>query len=342
MRFRKRFVLLVLLSSFVVALCFGKEKEKPGKNPSWPPKAGIKTPGIQIPFANLKADAELTLEGSPTSMLAESPTVLLPLKSKGIVARMGTRDNKLIEPWKGIDEPCGGILSAFGTVWVPDCKSQTIARFESRTGKVKAMAGVGVGKARQAIAANADSVWVLSDDKGTLSRVDPEDNSIVSELRLGPSCNTIQFEQEALWVTCPAENRLLRIDAKSNLVDKRIEVATEPISVAFGEGHLWVLGNKEGKVSKVDPKTFKVVATIETGVPMGDGSIAFGDGQVWVSSNGYPLTKIDAKSDKVVQQFAGDGGGLVRFASGSVWLLNPTKLTVSRFDPKRIAATLPD
>ena len=103
-----------------------------------------------------------------------------------------------------------------------------------------------------------------------------------------------------------------------------------------------MLGNKDGKVSKIDPKTNKVVATIETGVPNGKGNLVVGDGQVWVAASGYPLTKISTQTDKVVQQFVGDGGGMVRFALGSLWMLSPSKSTVSRFDPKRIAATLPD
>ncbi len=336
-----RFRLIVLLMP-VLLFAQEKEKEKPGKNPAWPPKAGIKTPGTQIPFANLKAEAEIALEGVPTWLMAEGPALVLPIGDKGTIARIGNLDNKAMDSWKGFDAPCGGVVSAFQSLWVPDCKKQLIARVDPKTGKVTASASVGVGKAKLAMAATSDSIWVLSDEKGTLSRVDPADNSVVSELRLGPSCNSVQVEQDALWVSCPAENRLLRIDAKANLVDKRIEVAAEPISVAFGEGHFWVLGNKEGKVSKVDPKTFKVVATIETGVPAGNGSVAYGDGFVWVSATGYPLTRINARTDKVVQQFAGEGGGLVRFESGSVWLMNSGKATVMRFDPKRIVATLPD
>lgn len=339
MRFQITLVSMFLLLSL---LSTGKEKEKAAKNPAWPPKAGIKTPGIQIPFANLKAEAELSLEGSPNWLLAEGMTILIPIQNKGSIARIGSRDNKAMDSWKGIEEPCGGLTTAFGDLWVPDCKKQSIARLELKTGKLSATVPLGIGKGSLVLAATADSVWVLSDEKGTLSRVDPKDNSVVSELRLGPSCNTVQFEQEALWVTCPNENRLLRIDPKSNLVDKRIETATEPVAAAFGEGHFWVLGNKEGKVSKIDPKTSKIVATIETRVPNGKGNLVFGDGHLWVAASGYPLTKINAQTDKVVQQFVGDGAGTLRFAVGSLWILNPAKSTVSRFDPKRIAATLPD
>lgn len=339
MRFQTYLVSMFLL---LVALSLGKEKEKPAKNAAWPPKAGIKTPGIQIPFVNLKAEAELSLEGSPTWLVADGMSILIPLRDKGSIARIGSRDNKALESWKGPEAPCGGAISAFGNLWVPDCKKQSIARLELKTGKLAGTVPLSIGKGSLVLAATADSVWVLSDEKGTLSRVDSNDNSVVSELRLGPSCNTVQFEQDALWVTCPDENRLLRIDPKSNLVDKRIETAADPVATVFGEGHFWVLGNKEGKISKIDAKTNKLVATIETGIPNGKGNLAFGDGHVWVATSGYPLTKINALTDKVTQQFVGDGGGIVRFAVGSVWLLNPGKATVSRFDPKLIAATLPD
>src|SRR5262249_9197980 len=134
--------------------------------------------------------------------------------------------------------------------------------------------------------------------------------------------------------------RVLRIDPKTNLVDKRIDTAKQPVSLAFGAAHIWVLCTAEGKISKIDPKTNKVVATVETGVPNSNGALAFGDGHVWVTLAGYPLTKINAENDKVVQQFAGEGGGMIRFAQNSIWLANPAKATVSRIDPKRVAATL--
>lgn len=334
-----RFRLVLVL---VAALLAGKEKEKPGKLPAWPPKAGIRTPGIQIAFANLKSEADLTLEGTPNAVFAEGMNVLVPLGDKGLIARIASRDNKAQESWKGFEAPCGGVVSAFGSLWIPDCKKQTVTRMEARGGKVTATVNVPVAKAASAIAATGDSIWILSDEKGTLTRIDPTDNAVLSELRLGAGCNSLGVDAGTLWVTCTADNKIFKINPKTNLVDERIETVAEPVSLAFGEAHVWVYGNKDGKISKIDPKTNKVVATIETGVPAGNGSIAFGDGFVWASASGYPLTKIDAKTDKVMQQFAGEGGGYVKFAAGSIWLTNPAKMQVSRFDPKRIALTLPD
>lgn len=337
-------LLVVAASCFLIVISAAKEKEKVVKNAAWPPKAGIRTPGIQIPMASLKPEAELTLEGSASGLLADGKFAIVPLRNKGSIARIGNLDNKTMEAWGGLGDPCGGVIRAFGNLWIPDCKTQSVARLDPVSGKIDARVPVTVamGAGSMVLAATADSVWILSDDKGTLARIDPKTNAIVSELRLGPGCNSILFEQEALWVTCPQENKLVRIDPRTNVVDKRIETAKEPIAVAFGEAHLWVLGNAEGKVSKIDPKTNKVVGTIETGVSSGGGNLAFGDGHLWVSAAGYPLTKINAQTDKAVQQFVGEGGGWVRFGLGSVWLVNPAKMTVSRFDPKRVAATLPD
>lgn len=334
---RLRFMLVI------IALVLGaKEKPKAVKSPVWPPKAGIKTPGIQIPFTNLKAEAELAIGGTPTGMLADGMTLLVPVKEAGAVTRFASRDNKAQDAWKTVEEPCGGIVKAFDSIWVPDCKKAGVARLAAKEGKLSAKAEVGLSESRVTLAANGDSVWVLSDSKGTLSRLDPENNNIVSELRIGPGCTSILSEQDALWLTCATENKLVKVDPKTNVVEKRIETALEPVAAVFGEAHLWVLGNKEGKISKIDPKTMKVVATIETGVPDGKGTIAFGDGFVWVSQVGYPLTKIEAKTDKVMQQFAGDGGGTIWFNAGSVWIADGAKKTLARFDPKRIVLTLPD
>ncbi|MCX6613414.1 MAG: hypothetical protein NTW74_21525, partial [Acidobacteria bacterium] len=116
-----RFRLVVLL---LPVLLFAKEKEKPGKNPAGPPQAGLTTPGSQIPCATLKAEAELALEGVPTWLMAEGPTLVMPIGDKGTIARVGNRDNKAMDAWKGFEAPCGGVVSAFQSLWVPDCKKQ--------------------------------------------------------------------------------------------------------------------------------------------------------------------------------------------------------------------------
>ena len=301
------------------------------------PKLGLKTPGIQVPFVNLKSEAEFS---TAPDWIASTDTIWIPDPSKDALNRIDAKAGKLGEPISGVGKPCGGAVSAFGSLWVPDCAAQKLNRIDTKTGKITAQISSGVAAGQPVLAATADSVWVLSDAKTTLSRIDPERNQVVAELRLPAGCNALAFGESALWVACPSDGQVLRIDPRTNLIDKRIDVSAQPRALAIGEGSVWVLCRKEGKVERIDPKTNKVSKTIELGVPGVDGAIADGLGSVWVTLTGYPLTRIDPGTDKVVQQFFGDGGGAIAVGQGSVWLSNRSSGNLWRLDPKRIAATL--
>jgi streptogramin lyase len=133
---------------------------------------------------------------------------------------------------------------------------------------------------------------------------------------------------------------VLRIDPQTNLLVKSIEVSSRPEALAIGEGSVWALCAKEGKLERIDPKTNKVSKTIELGAPAAGGSVAIGENFVWVSMPGFPVTRIDPGTEKVAQQFYGEGGGLIRVGLSSVWLANVEAGTVWKLDPRRIAATL--
>ena len=325
---------VVLLSILALNVLYAKKE-----GPTPPPSAGIKTPGIQIPFANLKSEADITLPGSPTSAFF-ADMAYFPIPSENAIARLDTKTNKPGDAWTGVKAPCGGLVNAFKSYWVPSCGDQTLLRLDPKTGKPTATLGVTVGKAKLALAANPDSLWLLSDDKTTLSRIDPEQNSVVAEIRLPAACNSVLFAEASLWVTCPAANRLLRIDPKTNLVSQRIEIAGGPVAQAFGEGSLWVLSKSEGKILRIDPKTNKISVTIDTLIPQADGALAFGEGSVWVSAPGFPLTRINPTTDKVVQQFVGAGDGELYIGASALWLFDQNKKILKRFDAKRVAATL--
>ena len=319
---------------FVFAL-YGAGEQKKAAAPVVPAK-GIKTPGVQIPFASLKSEMEF--EGNTPSWIAIVDTVALPGRDALVRIDARSKEKKLAEPVTGINEPCGGAVSAFGAIWTGACGAKSILRVDPKSGKVTQTLPVGIGPARTGIAATADSVWAITDARGTLSRIDPQQNAVVAEFRVPADCNSLTFGETALWLACPAENRVLRIDPQTNVIDKSIEAGAQPETLAIGEGSVWVFCAKDGRIDRIDPKTNKVVKTIELGAPAAGGSLAFGEGSIWVSMAGFPLTRIDPGTEKVVQQFYGAGSGAVQAGLGSVWLVNSGK--VLRLDPKRIAATL--
>jgi streptogramin lyase len=317
------------------------------KPTAWPPTAGVKTPGVQVPMTALKPEAEIALGSPAGAILFTTDQILITVPGKDQVVRVEAKSNKVLEPFSDVAKPCGGLANAFRSLWVVSCGSKVLSRRELSTGKSVAAIETGVGSASLAIATSPDSVWVFTDDKTTLSRIDPDTNGVVSEIRLPANCRSMTFADNSLWLACPGEKKVTRINPQTGQVSARIDVTPEPIAMTFGgaiaaENSLWVLSRKEGKVARIDIKTNKVTATVELGIANADGNLAFGDGFVWVSAPGFPITKINPElgKEKVVQQFAGDGGGIIYFGLNSIWLSNTGYSNVWRIDPKRIAATL--
>jgi DNA-binding beta-propeller fold protein YncE len=328
------------LAASTVLLCQTPQQQAAAqKQPNRPPKPGVKTPGVQIPMARLKPEAEISVPGAP-DWIAVGESVWISNKPRDSVARIDPKANKVTDTVTGLNKPCSGLAIGFGSLWVPNCGNQTLARVDLNTAKITAAIPAGVADSEGGLAVSADSVWLLTDAKSTLARVDPAGNKIVAEVRLPAGCLTVAFGEGALWVTCTKANKVLRVDPLTNLVTNRIDVSAQPRFLTTGEGAVWVLCQGEGKVARIDAKTNKVTATIEVGVPGGGGDISAGEGSIWVTSFGFPISRIDPQTDKVVQQFAGDGGDAIRAGLGSVWLSNLRQGTVWRLDPRRIAATL--
>lgn len=303
------------------------------------PTVGVKTPGIQIPFAGLKADLDLPAPGKP-SWLYVSESVFTPNAAKGGVEKLEAKTGKAGDSITGVAKPCTRMAAGFGSLWVPSCGDGALVRLDAKTLKKSTQVVAGVASVPGAIAVSADSVWLLTDEKTTLSRIDPSTNEVVADVRLPAGCRSLVSGESALWLACPAQNQVLKVNPATNLVSKRITVSASPQSLSVGEGSIWVFCSKEGKVERIDPKTEKVTKSIELGVPGVAGEIAFGDGAVWVTMAGFPLTRIDPATDKVVQQFYGQGGGAIQVASGAIWLSNIEQATIVKIDPKRLAATV--
>jgi virginiamycin B lyase len=301
------------------------------------PKQGIRTPGIQIPFSSLKPEATLQTPDRP-DWIFYSSDLFTPAKDH--LDKIDVKTKKIAGTIAGLNKPCGGMVSAFGSLWAPACGDGALVRIDPKTFKAVATIASGIADIRGSLAASADSIWLLTDSKTTLSRIDPDQNAVVAELRVPAGCSGLTFGESALWLACPNENKVLRINPETNLVDKVIDVAAQPQALAVGGGSVWVLCEKDGIVDRIDPKTNKVAKSIELDVPNAKGAIAFGEGNVWVTMAGFPLTRIDPQSESVAQQFYGPGGGAILVGPGAIWLSNTESGTLLRIDPKLVLATL--
>jgi streptogramin lyase len=335
-------------ASAIVALCGLSAPAAPAKGPDARsskashakagPSNGIKTPGVQIPFGNIKPAIEIPVAGKPAWIYA-SNSAFVPQENG--LSSIDPKTNVLTAPISGLDDLCAGMVSAFGSLWTPSCKDGSLARLNSKDMKVSARLPIGAAKVAGGITASADSIWLLTDGKTTLSRIDPDRNVIVAEMRLPVGCRGLMFGEDALWIACPSENQVFRINPATNLVEKRIDVSAEPEAVAVGEKSVWVYCRKDGKVERIDPKTNKVSKTVNLETPGAEGAIAAGEGSIWVTLTGFPLTRIDPVAESVAQQFYGEGGGgVIATGAGALWLADSGKGVVQRIDPKLVSLTL--
>jgi virginiamycin B lyase len=181
-----------------------------------------------------------------------------------------------------------------------------------------------------------DAVWMLTDPKGILSRIDPATNKVTAEIEVAPGSVSCVYGDGAIWVSSPDKSVLTRVDAKTNKATDTIAVGPGPRFLTVGAGSVWTLNQGDGTVSRVEMKTRKLVTNIELGIPGTGGELAFGDGHVWATVSQVPITKIDPETNKVVKQWMGAGGDSLRIGHGSLWLSNLGQGNVWRIDLKTL------
>lgn len=291
----------------------------------------------QIPISRLTAETTLPIQLTPGTVASDDAVWLR--DGSGTVFRVGAKDNKMSAPISIGGKPCASLVSAFTSVWVPSCGDRTVVRINPADLKVTAKAGVEVADGDGRIATGIGSIWVVSDRKGVLTRIDPDNNQPVAEIHVPGGAAAVLFHGDALWVTSGIGKKLTRVNPNNNEIVEAIDVGPEPLRLVATDEAVWTLNRGDGSVTRVDSKTNKAVVTISVGKDVAAGDIAAGEGSVWISAPGVPLVRIDPRTNKVAQRFSGDGGGAVFVAHGSLWLAAGSQTW--RLDPKLVAALRP-
>jgi DNA-binding beta-propeller fold protein YncE len=177
------------------------------------------------------------------------------------------------------------------------------------------------------IAVGAGSVWLLTDQTGVLTRVDPQSNQIIARIPVAPYSYAAVFGFGSVWITNTGAPRsrgrgsVQRIDPGSNAVVATIPVGPKPRFLAAGEGAVWALNQGDGSVSRIDPASNRLAAKIATDVAGPSGDIATGAGRVWVRAEKILLSAVDPSTNRVTERFGPPAGsGAVRVAGNLVWV----------------------
>jgi streptogramin lyase len=329
-----RSIVLVLA---VVGLCQPQNGAPAMAGQPPPHKPGVSAPDVRIPLYKLIPDAKIALGGSP-DWIAIDTDVWVSNKPKNSVMRLNRQTKTLVQTITGFHKPCSGLAVGFGALWVPNCGDQTLARVDLTTGHILQTIPVNIADSEGGLTVGDGSVWVLTKDKSSLARIDPQSNSTSSIINVPDGCYTPAFGFGSVWVSCTKQNTVLRVDPKTNSIANTIPVGPEPRFLTVSEDAVWTLNQGDGTVTRISPANNTVAATIELGIPGPGGDISAGEGSVWATSFGFPISRIDPKTNRVVQQFVGEGGDAIRAGNGELWLSNYKSGVEWKLNPTAVAA----
>jgi streptogramin lyase len=302
--------ILVQVSALLIALVLNAQE---------PQRVGIKD--VQVPMSELKPLATIELGGKPDWTVMTEDAVWVSNSELHSVQRIDPKTNEAVAKVDLPGEPCSGLTYGFGSVWSPICDGQKgLARIDAATNRVTAILSIVPADDEGSIAASEDSVWLVTSKDGLLLRIDPKTNSVRQEIHLSPGSYNPMHIDGTIWVTNVERGTVTAVDANSGKVRKEERVGERPRFLTAGEGSIWVLLQSDGSVTRVEAKTMHAWANIPAGIPGHGGEICYGDGAIWATVMDIPLTKIDAKSGRVVKQWVGAGGDSVRYGHGSLWL----------------------
>ena len=235
-------------------------------------------------------------------------------------------------------EPCAGLAAGFASLWVPLCGDrQSIVRVDLRSRRIVATIPMGPA-AEGGIAVSRTAFGSPSTMAGPWSGSTLAPTASVKPYALLPD-RTISLSSAILCGSRASITILVTaVDARRGAVVATVPTGPRPRFLTSGDGAIWTLNQGDGSVTEIDAQTRRTVATIALGIPGHGGDIAYAHEIVWATSIGFPLTAIDASTNRVKIQWAGLGGNSLRVGHGAIWLTDYRAGTLSRI---RTADALP-
>jgi virginiamycin B lyase len=301
------------------------------QEPKFPAKTGVETTGIQSDIAALLPVATFFVKGHPDWLAVTDDAVWVASSNVNHVVRLDANTNQpgtIIT----IAQPCSGMATDFGSLWIPSCGDHTLVRADATTGANQATIQAGPAESEGGIATGAGSVWLVTSKASELDRIDPATNSVVARITIPAGSFNPVFANDSIWVSSNHGNALVRVNPATNTVTSSTPIGPMPRFLTVGAGSVWVLNKGDGSISRVDAATGKLIATIPAGIPGLGGEIAFGAGSVWATVFKFPITRIDPATNTVVRQWHGAGGDSIRYGHGSLWLTSYSGEKVWRLD----------
>jgi len=278
--------------------------------------------------ASAQTEHTLTVPGFADFLAVDGSSVWA--TNRGRVERW-SKKRKLAEV--PMAHPCGAMAVAYGSLWVADCKDRTLNRIDLRTAQKTAVIATGIAnpKGELNVVAGAGSIWVASDDKGVVARIDPASNSVTASVEVDPGTYYLAFGLGSVWAVSAAQQSLQKIDPQTNAVVKRTPLGREPGFLVAGEGAVWVQEQGDGTLARIDPETGGVSGRVKVDETLKYGDIDAGGGKIWLRTTaGQTFVVIDAETLAIRARVGKEtGSGALRYTRKGVWTTSHDVHTLS-------------
>jgi len=218
--------------------------------------------------------------------------------------------------------PCGAMALSHHTLWVADCQEGTLKRIDTRSGTITATIATGIAnpKGELNVVEGAGSIWVASDEKGVVARIDPGSNRVVS-ITVDPGTFYLAFGYDALWAVSSEQQSVQRIDPLTSRVTARTALGKAPGFLAVGEGAVWVQEQGDGTLARIDKDSGAVSGRVKVGDNLKWGDIDTGGGKVWLrTTDDQQFAVIDPVTLAIRARVgAAAGSGALRYTKAGVW-----------------------
>ena len=104
----------------------------------------------------------------------------------------------------------------------------SLVRVNASTNRISAILPLGPAGPEGGITASSDSVWIVSDNAGTLVRIDPATDKVRQKISIAAGSYNPCFGEDAVWITSGTANRLTAVDATTGEVKATIAVGPKP------------------------------------------------------------------------------------------------------------------
>ncbi|MCE9622675.1 MAG: hypothetical protein K8R99_10050 [Actinomycetia bacterium] len=168
---------------------------------------------------------------------------------------------------------------------------------------------------------DATSVWAVSFDNSTVSKIDPASNTVSAVVDIEGAAATVLAIGADVWVAgygSPAATNLYRIDAASATLLSRFGVGELCCDLSFGGEALWAI-DPSGQLLMIDPIAGDLLLQVPITVDRNaHTNVVYANGYVWFASDTTDLSRFDPTTS-TIETFAVGGGVPFVARDGLLW-----------------------